>query len=112
MKIQQDEVVNWLLENGVDREKQCYHDQKPLDVIGQCRPHTEAESRIRKALSAKLTSECFESCRFVLEQKVGNLIFFPSPAAINLSCRASAHDDSKPFAMNVVESELLRQGDV
>lgn len=81
MKMPQDEVVNWLLENGVDREKQCYHGQKPLDVIGQCRSHAEAESRICKALSAELTSEFFESCRCVLEQKIIQADISPPSAA-------------------------------
>lgn len=50
-------VVDWLLENGVDRDKICYHGQKPLDVIGQCRSDIEAAAAIRHALSAELKSE-------------------------------------------------------
>ncbi|CAN0234700.1 unnamed protein product, partial [Ectocarpus sp. 13 AM-2016] len=33
------DVVRWLLDNGVDRDKPCYYGQKPIDVIGQCRLH-------------------------------------------------------------------------
>lgn len=50
-------MVHWLLENGVDREKQCYHGQKPLDVVGQCRHDDKAAAAIREALSAELRSE-------------------------------------------------------
>lgn len=48
------DVVRWLLENGVDREKPCYYDQTPLDVVGQCRLDTEAASDIREALTQQL----------------------------------------------------------
>lgn len=47
-------MVRWLLENGVDREKKCYHGQKPLDVVGQCRLDAEGEAAIRQALCEKL----------------------------------------------------------
>lgn len=47
-------VVRWLLENGVDREKACYHGQKPIDVVGQCRLDEEAAAAIRQALCQKL----------------------------------------------------------
>lgn len=48
------DVVCWLLENGVDREKSCYYGQTPLDVVGQCRLDAEAASDIRQALNEKL----------------------------------------------------------
>lgn len=47
-------VVRWLLENGVDREKPCYHGQTPLEVVGQCRLDVEAASDIRQALTEEL----------------------------------------------------------
>lgn len=58
----QADVVDWLLENGVDRDKICYHGQKPLDVIGQCRVDIEAAAAIRHALSAELKREWHVLC--------------------------------------------------
>lgn len=51
------DVVRWLLENGVDRKKSCYHGQTPLDVVGQCRLDTDAASDICQALTEELKSE-------------------------------------------------------
>lgn len=50
-------MVNWLLENGVDRERQCYHGQRALDVVGQCRDDAKESPTIREALSSELPRE-------------------------------------------------------
>ena len=57
----QGDVVSWLLQNGVDREKQCYHSQRPVDVIGQCMYDEKAASQIREALRAELKRKYFRA---------------------------------------------------
>ena len=50
-----DNVVEWLLQNGVDPDAVCYSKQVALDVIGQCTYDREKASRIDKLLKQPRT---------------------------------------------------------
>ena len=63
-------MVRWLLENGVDREKKCYHGQKPLDVVGQCQLDAEDEAAIRQALCEKLQRKWPEVSSFYVSEDI------------------------------------------
>ena len=67
-KLQVD-VVRWLLENGVDREKSCYYGQRPLDVVGQCLLDDQAASDITEALTEELKSEQVLRCTFLQKRR-------------------------------------------
>ena len=45
-----DNVVEWLLENGVDPDTVCYAKQSSIDVIGQCDYRQESAAKIEKLL--------------------------------------------------------------